>query len=81
MANNMTKRDRDVLNFIKAYMLEMGTVPSYREIGEGVQIHNTKTMTKHMQRLIELGEVIPVKKRAHTYAVKGMKYVEEVQRG
>lgn len=71
----MTKRDREILDFIKEYMIEHGTVPTVREIGEGVNLYSTTSVYKHMRNLVRLGEIIPVKEKSNRYIVKGMKYV------
>lgn len=73
----MTKRDKDILDFIKDYMVKNGTVPSIREIGEGVCLYSTTSVYKHMQNLVRLGEIIPVKTKSYRYIVKGMRYVRE----
>ena len=73
----MTKRDRDILNYIKEYMIENGTTPTVREIGEGVCLYSTNAVYSHMQNLIECGEIIQTKEKRYGYKVKGMKYVRE----
>ena len=73
----MTKRDKEILDFIKDYMVKNGTVPSIREIGEGVCLYSTTSVYKHMQDLVRLGEIIPVKTKSYRYIVKGMRYVRE----
>ena len=73
----MTKRDKEILDFIKDYMVKNGTVPSIREIGEGVCLYSTTSIYKHMQNLVRLGEIIPVKTKSYRYIVKGMRYVRE----
>lgn len=73
----MTKRDKEILDYIKSYMVENGTVPTMREIGEGVCLYSTTSVYKHMQNLIRLGEIIPVKEKSYRYIVKGMKYVRD----
>lgn len=73
----MTKRDKEILDFIKDYMVKNGTVPSIREIGEGVCLYSTTSVYKHMQNLVRLGEIIPVKTKSYRYIVKGMRYVRE----
>ncbi len=74
----MTKRDKDVLDYIKSYMLEHGTVPTIREICEGVNLYSTASVYKHMQNLVRLGEIVMIKEKGYRYTVKGMKYVSEV---
>lgn len=69
----LTKRDQEILDFIKKYMLEHGTTPTIREIGDGVGLYGTSTVHVHFQRLIDLGYITQYNRR---YTVKGMKYIE-----
>ena len=69
----MTKRDQDILAFIKNYMKENGTTPTIREIGDGVGLYGTSSVHVHFQRLVGLGYI---EQNNHRYTVKGMKYVE-----
>lgn len=70
----LTKRDQEILRFIKKYMMEHGTTPTIREIGNGVGLYGTSTVHVHFQRLIELGYIEQHNRR---YTVKGMRYVED----
>jgi len=69
----LTKRDQDILDFIKKYMKKNGTVPSIREIGEGVGLYSSASVYSHFNKLNDLGYITKYGKR---YTVKGMKYVE-----
>ena len=69
----LTKRDEDILAFIKKYMIKNGTVPSIREIGEGVGLYSTSSVYSHFNKLHSMGYINKCGKR---YTVKGMKYVE-----
>ena len=71
----MTKRDKDVLDFIKSYMEKNGVVPTIREIGEGVNLYSTTTVYKHMQNLVRHGEIVWLKEKSCRYKVRGMSYV------
>lgn len=71
----MTKRDKDILVFIKNYMVEYGITPTIREIGQGVGLYSTSSVHKHLQKLAKEGEITPVK--SYRYTVKGMRYVED----
>lgn len=75
----MTKRDKEILDFIKDYMVKNGIAPTMREIGEGVCLYSTRSVYDHIQSLIKHGEIIPVEqeKKSYRYRVKGMKYVRE----
>lgn len=73
----LTKRDREILNFIKDYMMDWGTTPTIREIGIGVGLYSTASVYNHFQKLVRLGYINPVSDKSFRYSVKGMKYVEE----
>lgn len=73
----MTKRDRDVLEFVKNYMVENGVAPTITEIGEGVNLYSRATIYKHIQNLVLCGEITPVAKKSKRYTVKGMRYVRD----
>lgn len=74
----LTKKDKEMLEFIKNYMLENGTTPTIREIGQGVQLYSTSTVHKHFQRLVDKGYIEQLSDgKSYKYRVKGMKYVVE----
>lgn len=51
----MSKREQDVLDFIRAYRAECGLSPSIREIGEGIGLHSTSSIQKYIRSLTEKG--------------------------
>lgn len=75
---NITKRDLEILSFIKNYMLKNGTTPTIRDIGDGVGLYSTSSVYKHFQRLVSYGYIYPVSDKTFRYSVKGMRYIEDV---
>ena len=73
---NLTKRDSEILDYIKSYMKENGTTPTIREICSGVGLYSTDTVHGHFKRLVELGYIT---KNKNNYSVKGMRYVEDTE--
>ena len=73
----LTKRDREILDFIKDYMVDWGTTPTIREIGLGVGLYSTASVYTHFQKLVRLGYIIPVSEKTFRYSVKGMRYVKD----
>ena len=71
----ITKRDREILDFIKQWMFKYSTTPTMKEIGEGVGLYSTNTVYYHFRRLVEAGLII--QDSSSRYTVKGMKFVEE----
>ena len=57
---DITKRQREILRYIKDFMLAHGTTPSIREIGEGVGLYSTSTVHAHFQRLVNCGYIEPI---------------------
>lgn len=51
----MSKREQDVLNYIRAYRNQYGLSPSLREIGEGIGLHSTSSIQKYIQSLTAKG--------------------------
>lgn len=70
----LTKRESEVLEFIKDYMRTTGIVPTMIEIGHGTNM-STKAANNHFRRLVDKGYVVQVSDKR--YVVKGMKYVEQ----
>lgn len=55
--SKLTKRDIEVLDFIKSYIDKYGYAPSYREIGEGVEMYSASSVYDHVQKLFRFGEL------------------------
>lgn len=77
----ITKRQRDVYDFIKAFMLKNNVTPSIREIAEGLGIESISPIHYHMKSLIKAGLVIPYGEKSIRYSIKGIRMVEESDRG
>jgi repressor LexA len=52
---NLTKRQKEILDFIKKYRAEQGISPTQREIREKFQLSSFGTVQKHLKRLEEKG--------------------------
>ncbi len=57
MKNNLTKRQKDVLDYIKRYTAKYGYPPTIREICKGVNLSSTATVFVHVKNLEQLGYV------------------------
>lgn len=53
----LTKRQKDVLNFIKKYIAAHGYPPAIREICEGVKLSSPATVFVHMKNLEQAGYI------------------------
>jgi repressor LexA len=53
----LTKRQAEILKFIKSFMRDVDYAPSYREIAEGVGLSSPATIHQHMQLLKQKGYI------------------------
>jgi repressor LexA len=51
----LTKRQREILNYIQDFIKDFGYSPSYREIGEHFSLRSTATVAEHVETLKEKG--------------------------
>jgi repressor LexA len=52
---NLTKRQKEILDFIRSYRVENGISPTQREIRETFKLSSFGTVQKHLKRLEEKG--------------------------
>lgn len=71
----LTKREKEVLDFIKGYMETNGVIPTMAEIGMGTYM-SAKVANDHFRRLIEKGYISQISNKR--YVVKGMRYVNDL---
>ena len=64
MGDNLTKRQRQILDFINEFSQKNGYSPSYREIGEHFKLSSTATIHAHVSALQKKGLI----KRSHNEA-------------
>lgn len=55
MSENLTKRQKEILDYINAFMEDKGYAPSYREIGQHFGLSSTATVCEHIQTLQQKG--------------------------
>lgn len=55
MGNNLTKRQREILDFITEFLRTNGYAPSIREIGEHFQLNSPATIHAHLENLKDKG--------------------------
>ena len=53
----LTKKQREVLDFIEAFIQEHSYTPSYREIAKGLGLSSPSTVYQHIQALCEKGVI------------------------
>ena len=52
---NLTKRQKEIIDFIRSYRAEHGISPTQREIRETFKLSSFGTVQKHLKRLEEKG--------------------------
>lgn len=55
LTRTMTKRERQVLCFIRRYFDRFGWAPSYRDIGKGIGLQSVGDVHRYLHRLEALG--------------------------
>ena len=55
--DDLTKRQKDVLNFVKEFMVSHGYPPTVREIGESLGLSSPATTHSHLAQLEEKGYI------------------------
>ena len=71
MDKNITKRQEDVLNYIKKYIVEHGFPPSTREIGSALGLSSPATVHTHLKKLEDAGCIRKTNAKFRTIEVVG----------
>jgi len=53
----LTKRQREILDFIRLFIRENGYSPSLEEIGKHFGLSSVATVHKHVQHLVQKGQL------------------------
>jgi repressor LexA len=66
LVDDLTKRQREIFDFISRYLSRHGYPPTVREIGKAVGLHSSSTVHAHLSKLESLGVLKrdPTKPRA-----------------
>jgi len=77
LVKDLTKRQREIFDFISRYLAKHGYPPTVREIGKAVGLHSSSTVHAHLSKLESLGVVKrdPSKPRALEVMVERAKKV------
>ncbi len=71
MDKNITKRQEDVLNYIKKYVVEHGFPPSTREIGAALGLSSPATVHTHLKKLEDAGCIRKTNSKFRTIEIVG----------
>ena len=69
---NLTKRQKEILDFIRSYRAEHGISPTQREIRETFKLSSFGTVQKHLKRLEEKGALAREWNRAGSSEGRGL---------
>jgi len=79
MGKNPTKRQRELLEFIKHFISEKGYGPSYREIMRGLDYKSVSTVAIHVNNLIIEGYLKKTDRSARSLEVVGENTINKVK--
>ena len=71
MEKEITKRQKEVLNYVKKYVVNHGFPPSTREIGAALGLSSPATVHTHLEKLIEAGYLKKMGSKFRTIEVVG----------
>src|SRR5574344_1328147 len=71
MTERLTKKQKEVLTFIKKYIVEYGFPPSVREICAGLGLSSPATVHTHLTQLELKGAITKTKSKFRTIEVNG----------
>lgn len=72
MTEKLTKKQEEVLVFIKKYIVKYGYPPSVREICEGLGLSSPATVHTHLKQLEKKGAISKAKSKFRTIEVNGV---------
>ena len=70
-STELTKRQEDVLKYIKKYIAKHGFPPATREIGEALGLTSPATVHTHIKKLVQKGYLRTTKYKFRTIEVVG----------
>lgn len=70
-STELTKRQEDVLKYIKKYIAKHGFPPTTREIGEALGLTSPATVHTHIKKLVQKGYLRTTKSKFRTIEVVG----------
>ncbi len=81
MGENLTKRQRQILDFVAGFKNKFGYAPSYREIGEEFKLSSPATIHVHIQNLSQKGflKVSHNESRSIELVEQGVNWAEAIE--
>lgn len=78
MTKKITKKQRQILEFIEAYGAENDTSPSYREIASALGLSSVASVAEHINNLIEKGCLKKTDGEARSLEILDYRHLETV---
>ena len=66
----LSKKEREILNFIREYWNSNHVYPSFREIGAGLGLRSAASVHRYIRILTEKGEILPHKGKMRCLVLK-----------
>ena len=66
----LAPKEREILDYIRAYWLENHVSPSYREIASGVGLRSVASVNWYIKSLTNKGEILPHKGKMRCLVLK-----------
>ncbi len=73
--NDLSPRQRDVLDYIRSALMQQGFPPTYREIGDALGIASTNGVADHVKALVKKGYV----EKSDSGAARGLKLTQKAR--
>lgn len=76
MSNKLTKKQKQLLDYIREFTEVQGVSPSYREIAAGLGLSSVSAIAEHIDNLVALGAIKKVPGAARSLEVIDLSYPE-----
>lgn len=70
MSVKLTKKQREMLDYIETFIGEAGYSPTYREIMRGLGYRSVATVAKHIDNLVVLGQLEKNEHEARSLSIR-----------
>ncbi len=78
MAQKLTKKQKQVLDFIREFSLSHTYSPSYREIMSGLGLSSVSAVAEHVENLVEKGALKKVPGAARSLEIVELPHAETI---
>lgn len=79
MTRKITKKERQIIEFIESFILENSTSPTYREIASGIGLSSVASVAEHINNLIEKNVLKKTDGEARSLEILDYQHLETVE--